>query len=188
MFRGGGSVFNPAAPGAIGGTTPAAGAFTTLSSSGLYTPTGGIKGISTNTNAAAGNIGEYVTAALASGSATALSTGAGKTIISISLTVGDWDVSGIASFIPGATTNITVLNYGSSLVNNTQGAEDTYGSPIFPTAGTVNTGAVYKFPIPQVRVSVGSTTTVYLVAAAVFTLSTLTAYGTISARRVQPGA
>ena len=33
----GGSSFNPAAPGAIGGTTPAAGAFTTLSSTGNLT-------------------------------------------------------------------------------------------------------------------------------------------------------
>lgn len=39
FFGGGGSSFNPAVPGAIGGTTPAAGSFTTLSATGAFTST-----------------------------------------------------------------------------------------------------------------------------------------------------
>ena len=52
---------NPAAPGPIGNTTPSTGAFTTLSASGLISPTStvGIAGTITNDNVQAGSIGEY---------------------------------------------------------------------------------------------------------------------------------
>ena len=52
---------NSSAPGPIGNTTPSTGAFTTLSASGLITPTSavGIAGTVTNDSAQAGSIGEY---------------------------------------------------------------------------------------------------------------------------------
>src|ERR1700716_2012808 len=60
-------------------------------------------------SATAGNVGEYIESVVVSGSAVALTTGVDKTITSISLTAGDWDIDAVANFGPAATTNITQL-------------------------------------------------------------------------------
>src|SRR5215472_14162674 len=69
----------------------------TLAVTGALTPTGGIVGVNGASNAAAGNIGEYVTASLAQGSAVNLPGGTATNLTSISLTAGDWDVFGVVS-------------------------------------------------------------------------------------------
>ena len=53
--------YSLAAPGPIGNTTPSTGAFTTLSATGLISPTStvGIAGTTTNDNVQAGSVGEY---------------------------------------------------------------------------------------------------------------------------------
>lgn len=142
-------------------------------------------GTTTNNNAPAGDIGEVVTGSLAVGSATALVTATTKTIISISLTAGDWDVDGVVDFNEGATTSTTLLLFGASSTDNTLGADDTYASYVFVTAGAVTTAGNYRCVIPTQRFSISVTTTVYLVAQATFTVSTMTGYGTIRARRMR---
>jgi hypothetical protein len=152
----------------------------------LYvTPIGGLAGTTTNDNAAAGNVGELITASLAVGSATALVTATAKDVITISLTAGDWDVTGVVDFAPAATTNATLLLAGASQTANTLGADDTYSSTVFLTAGQVTTNGNYRQVIPTQRFSLAATTTVRLIAQATFTVSTMTAYGTIRARRVR---
>ena len=144
-----------------------------------------IVGTTTNDNATAGNVGEVLTASLAVGSATALTTATAKTIISMSLTAGDWDVTGVIDFKPAATTNTTLLLFGASSTNNTLGADDTYASTVFLTAGQVTTVGDYRRVIPTQRFSLAGTTTIYLVGQATFTVSTQTGYGTIRARRMR---
>jgi hypothetical protein len=153
--------------------------------SGVDITRGQILGESTTGSATAGNIGEYIESVIAVGSATALTTNVAKTVTSISLSAGDWDVAGNVSLVLGATTSITFMQASISLTNNT--ADITNGraftntiNATVPTAGTD-----YAMPIQPVRFSVSGATTVFLVAFSTFTVSTTTAYGIIRARRVR---
>ena len=142
-----------------------------------------VLGTATNDNAAAGYVGEYTSAAVAAGSAVALTTATTANVTSISLTAGDWDVSGIVQYTPTGTTSVTQLTQGSSSTTATLGAQGTFSK--FVTAANVLGAVDPAWNLPVTRLSLASTTTIYLVANATFTVSTLTAYGIISARRVR---
>jgi hypothetical protein len=175
-----------AAPPSIGNTAPAPGAFTTLSSTGNFTPsqTNGIVGTTTNNNANAGSIGELVTSVIATGSSVTLATGVTSNITSVSLTAGDWDCSGAVDFTFGATTSYTNLIGSISTTTGTIGGQDSKFD--FETPASVPTaGADATFTLPIVRQLLSGTTTVFLVAQGTFTVSTLKAYGTIRCRRVR---
>lgn len=152
--------------------------------------TGGveIEGTGTNDNATAGYVGEFMESNIASGSATALTTATAKNVTSLSLTAGDWDVWGNVLFTGNAATTVTYIAGFISTVSAT-----------FPTPP--NAGAYMNFVPPaggnfagnntpgllagQRRISVSSTTTVYLEAYAEFAVNTLSSYGYIAARRVR---
>ena len=154
----------------------------TLSTSGNTT----IFGTTTNDNAAAGYVGEYISATLASGSAVSLSTGTAKTVTSISLTAGDWDVSGVVNNILGATTNVVAAYGGISTTADTLGADNTFAGITNIAAGLVYGNALQlRNVVPTQRISIASTTTVYLIGYGSFSVSTLTAHGLIRARRVR---
>lgn len=147
-------------------------------------------GTATNDSASPGNVGEYVTATVAVGSAVALTTATPANVTSISLTAGDWLVSGNINFAFGATTNMTQLNSSISLTTNVLGTQaGGSGLGTDPTttwsqaaAVPVNTIGVDCGPV---RVTLAATTTVYLVAQGTFTVSTCSAYGTIRAWRIR---
>lgn len=141
--------------------------------------TAGIVGTTLADNANAGSIGEYLTN---TATGVALTSGTAANVVTLSLTAGDWDVSGIVTFVNPGTTTYTGFIVGISTTSATQ-----------PTS---NTGALVNFQLPfttgvnqalatpsNVRINVSTTTTVYLVATAGFGTSTLTANGFISARR-----
>lgn len=174
-----------AAPGPIGSTTPDTGAFTTISASGAITPsqTAGVVGTTTNNNANAGSIGEYVEGF---SSSAAMTSTVYMNAASISLTAGDWDVSAIAFFVPAAATNVTYLEASIS----TTSANPAVNKRVAQSFVASVPGALDKsIVIPPVRLSLTSTTTVYLVQRANFTVSTMTsggsAEGGIFARRVR---
>lgn len=151
---------------------------------GIPLQAGNILGTTTNDNAAAGYVGEYISSTIASGSAVSLTTNTTANVTSISLTAGDWDVTGVIDFKFGATTSYTNLQGGQSSTSATLGAQDSYFD--FEAPATVPTAAKdMAFPTPVTRFSLSATTTVYLVAQATFTVSTLAAYGTIRARRIR---
>lgn len=127
--------------------------------------------------------GQIVTAAVAAGSAVALTTNVTANITSISLTAGDWDVTGIVQYTPAATTSITQLTQGASSTSATLGAQGSFSK--FVTAANILTAVDPAWNLPTVRFSLTVTTTVYLVANATFTASTLAGYGTIRANRVR---
>lgn len=147
------------------------------------TPSGGIVGTTTNDDATTGLVGEYQTASLASGSATSLSNGTAKTVISVSLTAGDWDVWGNVAFVQSSTTT-TILGAAISTTNNTLPSPGTLGyvRMVMPS-GVI--ASDYYMSTNIARISIASTTTVYLVAVAFFSASTYSAFGTIGARRVR---
>lgn len=142
-----------------------------------------IPGVTTNSNAPAGYLGEYVSSTVAAPGA-ALTTATTANVTSISLTAGDWDVTGVVDFRFGATTSYTNVTGGISTASATLGGQDTGFD--FATPAQVPTAAADQaWTVPTVRLSLAATTTVYLVAQGTFTVSTLSAYGTIRARRVR---
>lgn len=157
-----------------------------------------IQGTPVADDAIAGDVGEYISSYLPPGSATALTTATAKTITSIQLTAGDWDVDGQVDLLPAATTSVTQMNASVSPTTNTlgsdAGASVGFGSSYAaqPTT-TINQAAAV--PAAEVDVQVltnrikvapaDAPLTIYLVASATFTVSTMTAYGGIRARRVR---
>lgn len=139
-----------------------------------------IVGTTTNDNAVAGSIGEYSSN---SASGVALTTSTSASITSLALSAGDWDVSGVVTFVPAATTTVQQIISGISTVNNTLPATNTGGFNLL--ALTFSTGAAQAFGTNIVRMSLAAPTAVYLIAQATFGVSTMTANGFIRARRVR---
>lgn len=144
-----------------------------------------IIGVTNASSASAGAVGEYVSASVASGSAVALTTGGPLTVTSISLTAGDWDVGGCVFFNPAATTSITRYGGSIELTTNTFSTDPAKSWVITQAAFVPTANNFIGFPCPIYRHNSSSTTTIYLTAVAVFTTSTLGAYGHIWARRVR---
>lgn len=138
-------------------------------------------GTVTNDSAATGYIGELATATLASGSALSLTSPNALTVTSFSLTAGDWDVWGVVDYLAGGATTFTIMKQGISTTAATIGAQDTFSN--LALAGTLAAASDMAQSTPTVRLSLASTTTVYLIAQATFAASTLKVYGSIFARR-----
>jgi hypothetical protein len=146
--------------------------------------TASIPGITDASNAAAGDVGEYVSAQIALGSAISLSNGTPANVVSISLTAGDWDVSGVASFNFDPSTSYTILIVGISTVSTVIGGRDSVA--IIETPAVVPGGLTDPaIPTPILRINTAGPFTAYLVAQGNFTISFLKAYGQIRARRVR---
>lgn len=142
-----------------------------------------IVGTTTNDSAATGSIGEPLETVLLQASAVTLTSNTGLDIVTLSLSAGDWEVSGSIGFLPGATTSFTVL-HGSwsttaNTTNTTIGRYFQHASPAY-----VPTAIPMAYAVPTYRFSLSSTTTVRLVGLAVFTSTAPTAFGIIRARRV----
>ena len=111
-----------------------------------------------------------------------LTTGVTATVTSISLTAGDWDVTGTVHFVHNAA---TVGTYYTAGINTATTMPSNPGTNV-AIAGNQNSTAVHATLVPQMqRVSLSGSTTVYLVTQAGFTTNTLSAYGFLRARRVR---
>jgi hypothetical protein len=138
-------------------------------------------GVTSNTAANAGNIGEYISNTVASGSAISLTNATPVNLTSISLTAGDWECTSVAYFVPAAT---TIISVGISSTSTTTAVLDTSvfraGDISAPTATGGNTISAISGPS---RFSLSATTTVFQVLQGNFNTSTLTAYGGIQCWR-----
>lgn len=134
-------------------------------------------GTTTNDDATAGKIGEYISG---TGTGVSMSNGTAANIASISLTAGDWDVSGNVTFTPAGTTHPAALGASCSSTSATFGAIATLIQTTFAVGGpaSFNAGAPARF-------SLAATTTVYLVGVAFFTTAGMTAGGFIAGRRAR---
>lgn len=142
----------------------------------------GIRGTTTNNNAATGNYGEYISSTSV-GTQSFGTSGQFSDLLQISLTPGDWDVSLLYSATANAATVTEVAcgispTAGNSTVGMTDG--DSYSWNVGPNA-THDQECV----IPAVRVSLAATTTYYLKFLGSYTVATPLARGRISARRVR---
>jgi hypothetical protein len=167
----------PAGPSAV--SVNAGNTLTLGSDSLIY----GGKGITDGSNAAAGNVGEVLSAGQAT--AQSMTTNVTLNIATLSLTAGDWAVDGVAIFTPSASPSALA-------------AAVTSASATLPTAAQLVTGAgamnqlrltfgnalVQTMPTGRTRVNLSAASSIYLAAQGTFT-GTCTATGYISARRMR---
>jgi hypothetical protein len=144
---------------------------------------GQLPGTATNDNASAGNIGEYVSSSV-NAPGVSVTSGTAKDITSISLTAGDWDVWGSVGFNSGGTTVASLL---AGWINTSSATNPNApnGGAYFLQDPVSFSNPTFCYPIGMMRISLATTTTVYLSTYAAFSVSTLTAYGFIGARRVR---
>jgi hypothetical protein len=143
-----------------------------------------IKGTNINDSAAAGDVGEFISSTVLVGSAVGLTTLTEANVTSISLTAGDWVVDGAVSFSAAAGTSITRVTGGASISSaSLPAAGDYFALPMAPVVP--GSGVYTTLSIPTQRILLPATTTVYLATLATFSISTLAAFGHISARRVR---
>jgi hypothetical protein len=148
----------------------------TASFAGAITPTGGIQGITNGSNAAAGQIGEYISATiptttLSASTWTTTSTG-------IALTPGDWDVWGFGAF-DGQGTGCTQMVAGITPTLN--------GSP-GQTASVALQGATLglsSLTVPMLRVNITASATYYIGFYAAYTGGLMHLSGFLQARRAR---
>lgn len=144
-----------------------------------------VSGSLTNDNAPVGTVGEFIESEVLSGAALAQTTDVVLNVTSISLTAGDWDVWGTASFAINAATTSTYYQGAISTVSATLPARPGKGGYFelrFPFTAGNSPGSV---PVGTRRLSLSATTTVYLVAVSGFAVNVSTAFGYIGARRVR---
>lgn len=143
-----------------------------------------VQGTNTNDSAAAGYKGEYLSGT--SGSV-ALTTVVIANLTSIALTAGDWDVTFHGQFLMAATTNIKrcYISFGttSAALNITLGF---FNQQLWDaTNGIVPGVASQGLVIGPTRVSLSGPQTYYANCLAAFSVSTVTATGLFTARRVR---
>lgn len=134
-------------------------------------------GVTDGSDAAAGNIGEYLTA---TAGPLAISNAVALAVVTLSLPAGDWQVQGNVNFLPQAVTHPLEYVASVSMSATALGAIQTniVASMANGASASISSGSA-------VRVNVSATTPVYLVALTGFTGGTMQAGGTISARRMR---
>lgn len=151
----------------------------------IFNPTTkGVKGTTTNDNAAALNVGEYVSATVARTSpVTGAATGTYKDLQSISLTAGDWDITIVTGCETGSGQTGWETGIGTTSGNSSLGAN--YGDNLLQMGG-ITVGFDAGTCIAVWRVSISATTTYYHKILGFFPSGTTPAfYGRMSARRVR---
>lgn len=143
------------------------------------TQTGGLLPGGVSQAPTAGFIGEQIRATVAKASHVSTPSTNQVNVTSISLTAGIWDVTGIIQF-DGITTG-TQLN---TSISTTSGTNGTAGDNLVEVQCFSQTTSDQGITIPPYRITLSTTTTVYLVAQAIYTVGTGNAYGRISATRV----
>ncbi len=142
-----------------------------------------VHGTVTNDSAGTGYVGQYISSDIAFGSPVALTaSGTSYDITHVSLTAGDWDVSAVGLTIPAGGTIVTDFKVWVSTSSAAASPTELNGLCHY---GAASAGAPTGGTSGTVRFSLTTTTSVYLSVNATFSVSTVTGYGNIRARRVR---
>lgn len=152
-------------------------------------PSGQTPGTATNDNAAAGNVGEYLTATQTSATTggVVMASGTAMNVTQLLATAGDWDCRGNVGLNPAPTTIVSSMSSWTSSASASAYALGGLGngseqSIQIPTAGTAPNwilGAV------SARYSLAASTSIYLSARASFSTAAASAYGFLGCRRMR---
>lgn len=165
------------------GTQSVAGAKTFTNQVSLDNASGNpIHGTNTNDSPSAGYLGEASSSTAAAAAPTTTQYG---DLTSISLTAGDWRVTGLANVSIAA--NTTKLELGLSTTSGNSATGLVFGDNHIYYATTTGFGTFTDMPmsIPSYRFSLSGTTTVYLKYSGTYTGTSPTFTGTIRAIRVR---
>jgi hypothetical protein len=171
-----------------GGQAVGFGAFQAASStnpagiSGLV-PALGLPGRTDGVAVAAGYVGEIITGTLAYGSGTALSTGVTKTITSVALTPGVWDLAASAGVQEGGITSTEFVVSYSPTTNATPAASQIGISRFSANYTFVSTNQCLH-TLPRYRVNISASATYYLTILMTFSAGSPLAIGTVTAVRI----
>lgn len=138
-------------------------------------------GTTTNDNAAAGQIGEFVSSTIPFASGVSITTNMPTNLTSISLTAGDWDVFGNINFVCGGNF-ITEVDCWISTASATT-PDQSLRTLLVNNSGIV--GSTLGLIAPFFRLSIASTTTVYITGICIFGSSSTSMNGGIYARRMR---
>jgi hypothetical protein len=138
-------------------------------------------GTTTNDNATAGTVGEYVSSV--AGYSNFPTSGQYGDLTSISLTAGDWDVTVVATLTENSST-ISLIGIGVSAASGNDSTGLVRGNNYIECVRPYNTNDV-GCSVPNVRVSISATTTYYFKYVSSYTSGPPQAKGRISARRVR---
>lgn len=144
----------------------------------------GVIGTTTNNNADAGRVGEFVSSSVEAAGAVALTaSGTVTNITSISLSAGDWDVS---ATILGVTSNPGTATSFIGGVSDTSATLDSpnYANYTYQVREDMTAAQTVCQNVKGARYSLAGTTTIYMVAQGFYSNS-MSAYGFLSARRVR---
>lgn len=114
----------------------------------------------------------------------ALVTNTPKTIASLLLNPGEYDISAVVQYLPAATTSMTHLSAGTSLTTDVLEGIGTRDSTTFPAIVPGVVADAWHTVAPTRRLKIDIPTTIYVVAHALFTVSTMTALASLRARVV----
>lgn len=148
-----------------------------------FSSTSKVVGTTTNNNAASGSVGQLISAVVTAASPTSLTNNNIASIANIVLTAGDWDVWGNFGIIGASGTSVSYMGGWLSSNGGSFSATNIIGSITFNPAYVFGTN-VYVYPVLSLRVS-ATGATFRLVTLTNFTVSTLSGFGGIYARRVR---
>lgn len=146
-----------------------------------------VRGTTTNDNAPAGFVGEYIESVISTYTNLPGASNVWGNLTSISLTAGDWDVTGAMNWIVNGSTitsgiDLTEMaisvNSGATTTDQVQGSNQL--SVLVPTTLTDRFAIV-----PSYRISIASTTTVYLKLISTYSVASPQYKCRLSARRVR---
>jgi hypothetical protein len=142
-----------------------------------------LAGVQDGTAAVTGQVGEEIKSTV-SGVAVAATTTVGN-ITSISLTAGDWLLSGYC-VISGGATGLTVSTTAKMSIVSTSATNGTSGDTLVQQSVLVLlANGLFTMAIPAKRISVSSTTTYYLTEEVTFAAGSPTVAATLTATRVR---
>ena len=146
---------------------------------------GQVLGTATNDNAVAGNVGEFITDSETSPHS--LTNNTVYNAARIALTPGDWDVWGQLEFTGDNTTTVQFISGSIGTSNSTINSTVGYWTSLGFMNQTAFNSAVQQehVLVPIQRVSISSNTNYYLNARSVFSVSTASVAGVLSARRAR---
>lgn len=141
-----------------------------------------LKGDTSGGTAPAGNVGEIISSNIIS--PVTLTTNTAANVTSISLTAGDWDVTGEVWYSIGAG-GATQIQSGVNSVSATIPTAPAIATSQAMLNATLGAAAAAVQGLRTARVAVAAPTTYYLIALAIFPSGTTTVTGNISARRMR---
>jgi hypothetical protein len=195
---GGTGIANTGSTITVGGSVSFVGAFTfagTLTGNTAVTfPTSGILltsaqptinqpnivGVTNNSSAAAGSVGEIISSVVSGGASLSLSNAVSQDITTISLTAGDWDVWGNVNASSSSASTISFFGWVSN-ASATIPDESVYS---LISSATNSLGSL-SMTVPMLRFALSGTTTIYLSTNVSFGSGTVGGCGGIYARRIR---